>query len=71
MLFYYIVGGDLLSSRELKWGLVILGIVLLGYILPYTLLTNVAAWYGSFLLWTVLALIIILVNYFLTKDWGE
>lgn len=58
-------------SRELKYGLIIIGIVLLGYILPYTMLSNVAAWYGSFLLWSLLAIIIIIVNYFLTKDWGE
>ncbi|WLD93869.1 hypothetical protein [Alkalihalobacillus sp. AL-G] len=60
-----------MESREWKWGLVILGIVLIGYILPYTLLTNIAAWYGSLLLWSLLAIMIIIVNYFLTKDWGE
>ncbi|WP_306807559.1 hypothetical protein [Cytobacillus gottheilii] len=63
--------GDEMKSRELKWALAILVIVLLGYFLPYTVLTNVQAWYGSFLLWTVLAVIIIVINYFLSKNWGE
>lgn len=60
-----------MSSRELKWGFLIFVIVLLGYILPYTVLTNVAVWYGSFLLWSVLALAIIVINYLFTKNWGE
>ncbi|WP_282154944.1 hypothetical protein [Cytobacillus gottheilii] len=60
-----------MKSRELKWALAVLAIVLLGYLLPYTVLTNVEAWYGSFLLWTVLAVIIIMINYILSKNWGE
>ncbi|WP_390196127.1 hypothetical protein [Gracilibacillus marinus] len=52
-------------------GLLLLVIVLLGYILPYTVFTNVAKWYGSFLVWTVLALIVIGINYFLTRNWGD
>ncbi|MFE8697884.1 hypothetical protein ACFYKT_16205 [Cytobacillus sp. FJAT-53684] len=60
-----------MKSKELKWALIILVIILLGYILPYTLLTNVAAWYGSFLLWTILALVIIVINYCISRKWGE
>ncbi|MEW9110107.1 MAG: hypothetical protein AB2374_12220 [Cytobacillus gottheilii] len=60
-----------MKSRELKWALAVLAIVLLGYLLPFTVLTNVEAWYGSFLLWTVLAVIIIMINYILSKNWGE
>ncbi|SET47701.1 hypothetical protein SAMN05421676_10543 [Salinibacillus kushneri] len=60
-----------MTSSERKWALVILVIVLSAYILPYTILTNEATWYGSFLLWTVLTLIIIGVNYFITRDWSK
>ncbi|WP_102271752.1 hypothetical protein [Cytobacillus massiliigabonensis] len=60
-----------MKSAELKWALLILAIVLLGYILPYTLLTNVTAWYGSFLLWTGLAIAIIGINYLISRKWGE
>ncbi|HLU21300.1 hypothetical protein [Lederbergia graminis] len=58
-------------NRELKWALLILVVILLGYILPYTVLTNVEAWYGSFLIWTLLAIIIIFINYLFTRNWGE
>ncbi|MBP2077281.1 hypothetical protein [Oceanobacillus polygoni] len=60
-----------MKTNELTWALLILFIVLLAFILPYTLLTNVTKWYGSFLLWIVLALITIIMNYFLTKNWGK
>ncbi|SOB99505.1 hypothetical protein SAMN05880501_102219 [Ureibacillus xyleni] len=58
-----------MKSNELKWALAILLIIMLAYILPYTMLTDVAKWYGSFLIWTVLACIVIGINFFLTKDW--
>ncbi|MCP1146038.1 hypothetical protein [Lysinibacillus endophyticus] len=58
-----------MKGNELKWALAILIMILLAYILPYTLLTDVAKWYGSFLIWTVLTCIVIGINFFLTKDW--
>ncbi|GGM37388.1 hypothetical protein GCM10011351_24510 [Paraliobacillus quinghaiensis] len=60
-----------MTTKELKYGSFIIIVILLAYIIPYTLLTNVAAWYGSFLFWSLLALVIIVINYFLTRDWGE
>ncbi|KAB8139326.1 hypothetical protein F9U64_00600 [Gracilibacillus oryzae] len=60
-----------MNKKEKIWGLTILIIILLGYLIPYTLLSNVAKWYGSFLLWTVLAILIIAANYMLTKDWSD
>lgn len=53
------------------WGVLILVLVLLAYILPYTLMTNVQAWYGSFLVWGVIALCIIVINIIITRDWGK
>ncbi|WP_337017003.1 hypothetical protein [Oceanobacillus massiliensis] len=60
-----------MKRNELKWALTILIILVLAYTLPYTVFTDVTKWYGSFLVWTVLALITIIINYFLTKDWGK
>ncbi|SER43263.1 hypothetical protein SAMN04487944_104101 [Gracilibacillus ureilyticus] len=60
-----------MNRKEKLWGLIIFVLVFLGYLLPYTILSNVTKWYGSFLLWTILAVLIILANYFLTKDWSE
>ncbi|MGJ9457256.1 hypothetical protein [Oceanobacillus sp. CF4.6] len=60
-----------MKTNELKWALFLFVIVILAFILPYTIFTNTAKWYGSFLVWTVLALITIVINYFLTRDWGK
>jgi hypothetical protein len=60
-----------MKKNELKWAILILVFILLAYILPYTLFTNITKWYGSFLLWSLLTLIVIGINYFYTKDWGK
>lgn len=46
-------------------------LVIMSYVLPYTLLTNVAAWYGSFLLWTLVGLLVVVLNVFVTKGLGD
>lgn len=48
------------------WGIWLL--VLLSYLIPYTLLTRVQAWYGSFLFWTLVGLAVIALNVVITKD---
>jgi hypothetical protein len=57
------------KSREAAWGCFLLTIVLLAYFLPYVVFTGTAAWYGSFLVWTLTGLIIIVTNYLITKNW--
>lgn len=60
-----------MTNREKGWGIVILILVVLGYLVPYTLLRNVTYWYGSLLVWIGLAVIVVIVNVILTKDWGR
>ncbi|RDW19353.1 hypothetical protein [Oceanobacillus chungangensis] len=60
-----------MKENEWKWALTIFIIILLAYILPYTIITEVAKWYGSLLLWIVLTLTVIIINYFITKNWGK
>jgi hypothetical protein len=57
------------GKRELFWAIICIVLILLAYIIPYTVLTDVAKWYGSFLLWVILGLVIIVVNIIITKDW--
>lgn len=71
--FYTITlkGAISLNKREKGWGIVILIIVLLGYVLPYTIFKGMTHWYGSFLVWTLLALIIIVINFIITSSWRD
>jgi len=53
------------------WILVIGLITLLGHWLPYTLLSNVNAWHGSFLLWLVLDVVLILIAMIITRNFED
>lgn len=53
------------------WGALIILLILLAYILPYTLLSNVQTWYGSFLLWGIIGILIVFANIMATRDWRE
>ncbi|WP_077325189.1 hypothetical protein [Virgibacillus siamensis] len=53
------------------WGVLIAVLILLAYLLPYTILSGTKAWYGSFLLWGMIGILIILANIMVTKNWGE
>lgn len=46
-------------------------IILLAFIVPYTFLTNVEKWYGSFLFWILLTIIVIGLVFLFIKDWGK
>ncbi|QJQ96763.1 MULTISPECIES: hypothetical protein [Halomonadaceae] len=43
-------------------------VVLLCYLVPYTFLSGVQAWYGSFLFWMLAGLAVIVLNVLLTQD---
>lgn len=57
-------------SKKL-WGAFIVLLILLAYIVPYTILTNVQAWYGSFLFWGIIGVLIIFANIMVTRDWRD
>lgn len=47
------------------------GVVVLCYVVPYTLLSDVARWYGSFLFWVLAGLGVIVLNIFITRDFRD
>lgn len=53
------------------WGWLIVLIIVLAFVVPYTLLSDVQQWYGSFLWWSLTALAIIVINAIVTRDWRE
>ena len=58
-----------MAKRELFWAVICVVLILLAYFIPYTVLTNVFKWYGSFLYWVMLGVVIIVVNVIMTKNW--
>lgn len=61
----------MVERRGIFWiGLALL-LVVLAYLVPYTVLSGVDAWYGSFLFWAVFGLAAILVNAAITSSWRD
>ena len=59
------------KQRKKLWGTFIIVLILLAYIVPYTILSDVQAWYGSFLFWGIIGVLIIFANVMVTRDWRE
>lgn len=45
--------------------------MILMFVVPYTLLREVNAWYGSFLFWIVGTLVVIAINVILALQWED
>jgi cell division protein FtsW (lipid II flippase) len=60
-----------MGKNEVFWGIISFVLILIAYLVPYTVLSEVAKWYGSFLFWVLIAVVIIGVNYVLTRDWRD
>ncbi len=54
-----------------KWIWFVWLLVALCYIVPYSVLSNVQTWYGSFLFWSLIGVLVIVANIFMTKDFKE
>lgn len=57
--------------NKFMWGAFIVLLIIAAYILPYTVMSDVQSWYGSFLLWGIIGVLIIIANIFVTKDWRK
>ncbi|GAB3352307.1 MULTISPECIES: hypothetical protein [Chromohalobacter] len=55
-----------------RLGFALLGVlVMAAVIVPYTLLRDVQAWYGSLLFWGAIGLAVIVLNLLVTADFKE
>lgn len=53
------------------WLLLVLLIIVLCYVVPYTVLSEVDEWYGSFLFWTLASAVVIGINAVVSADWKD
>lgn len=60
-----------MKNNEGLYGIIITILILAAFIIPFTLLRDVEKWYGSFLFWIVLTIIVVGINYFLIRNWGK
>lgn len=59
------------TSTKAWWLIPILTLVLLSFLLPFTILSGVDAWYGSFLFWSLATAAVIGINAIVSADWKD
>lgn len=60
-----------MERKGIIWAAVMALLVLLAYVVPYTVLSGVDHWYGSFLFWTVFGLVAIAAIWAVTASWRD
>ncbi len=60
-----------MERRGIAWAGVVFVLVVLAYVVPYTLLSGVDRWYGSFLFWTAFGLAAIAAVWAMTRSWRD
>lgn len=60
-----------MERRGLIWAGAVATLVVAAFAVPYTLLSGVDTWYGSFLFWVVFALVSIGVNAAIVGRWRD
>lgn len=53
------------------WLVLVLIIIVASYAVPYTLLSDVDEWYGSFLFWTLATAVVIGINAVVSSAWKD
>ena len=60
-----------MERRGIVWAGVVVVLVVLAYLVPYTLLSGVDRWYGSFLFWMAFGLAAIAAIWAMTRSWRD
>lgn len=62
---------SLLQKKRLFWLFYFLSLLIMAFVIPYTLLKNVASFHGSFLFWCIFALAAIWGVERITSRWKD
>lgn len=60
-----------MDRKGLLWITAVFVLLVSAYAVPYTILSDVDAWYGSFLFWLVLALAAFSINASIARKWRD
>jgi hypothetical protein len=55
----------------MAWAGVLAVLVVLAFVVPYALLSDIDAWYGSFLFWILFVLVAIAINTLIMWRWKD
>jgi len=60
-----------MSNPRTVWLVPVAALILLSYFVPYVLLRDVDAWYGSMLFWTASTAVVIAINAVVSSAWRD
>lgn len=60
-----------MANRKSLWLVAVAVLIVAAFVVPYTLLSDVDAWYGSFLFWVLLTALVIAVNAIVSAAWRD
>lgn len=60
-----------MDKKGLLWMAAVWILLVSAYVVPYTILSDVDAWYGSFLFWLVFALATFSINASIARNWRD
>lgn len=60
-----------MERRGFVWAGVVMILVVLAYVMPYTVLSGVDAWYGAFIFWVIFGALAIAVIALITSSWRD
>lgn len=57
----------------MKWALPfwLIFLIILNYVIPFTLLKDVRSFIGPFLFWSLLTLLVALTSFYMIRRWGK
>lgn len=58
-------------NRKSLWLIAVAVLIFSAFVVPYTLLAGIDAWYGSFLFWTIVTLLVIAINAVVSASWRD
>lgn len=60
-----------MHGPRVPWLVVIAIAMVACFVVPFTLLRDVEAWYGSFLFWSLVSAGVIAINVLVSSDWED
>ena len=58
-------------NRKSLWLIAVAVLIISAFVVPFTLLAGLDAWYGSFLFWTIVTMLVIAINAVVSASWRD
>lgn len=60
-----------MAQHRSVWLIAVVVLVVLAFVLPFTVFSGVDTWYGSFLFWVVVTALVVGINAIVSSSWKD